>query len=512
MSTQLTNPEAFAVYQDPLEQPAANQVPKVFWVIGLTITLVPLLLLLPNIQLYEAVPLAVLFGLTGQRLIELMLASDRDLFAPDNLITGYFILYFGLRAAYVMTIPEAPRLGLFFYDDHLPASLWCAAFGYLAFLAGYHSGLAGRLWSRLPQGSLCWPEAVPGVRICGLLAVGFAAWLYLFSRGAFVVGAVSEQAGRNFHCDPIPGLPVLLGSLLDFGWVATCVSLWQRPLPPNRLTGWLVALLAIGLILVRVAFTGGKQFLLEPLVQAIIVYNCIRRRLRIRQALLIGLPCAFLAFGALNVYRFVIIGESGGAPTGFQDVLSRLSYAWDYFTSDRAQNVDQSAFEALMRRQFGVDALALVMKYTPDKRPFGYGASYLKIPEQALIPRQLWRDKPIYIPTDDFERDYLGVPPGGFSSMHVISDLYQNFHLPGVACGFFALGIGFRLFYLCCAPWTANGMRVFVYALLLPGLVHALEGEPVVNCVVYLRTGLLLFLAMKVLGRGSSQPPEASPC
>jgi hypothetical protein len=33
-----------------------------------------------------------------------------------------------------------------------------------------------------------------------------------------------------------------------------------------------------------------------------------------------------LAFGALNVYRFVIIGESGGAPTSFQDVLSRLAY------------------------------------------------------------------------------------------------------------------------------------------------------------------------------------------
>jgi hypothetical protein len=34
----------------------------------------------------------------------------------------------------------------------------------------------------------------------------------------------------------------------------------------------------------------------------------------------------------------------------------------------------------------------------------------------------------------------------------------------------------------------------------------------VVNCVVYLRMGLLLFLAMKVLGRGSSEAPEASPC
>jgi hypothetical protein len=165
-----------------------------------------------------------------------------------------------------------------------------------------------------------------------------------------------------------------------------------------------------------------------------------------------------------------------------------------------------------MRRQFGVDALALVIKYTPERRPFGFGASYLTIPEQALLPRQLWRDKPIYIPTDDFERDYLGVPPGGFTSMHVISNLYQNFHLFGVVAGCFALGVGFQLFYLGCAPWTRNGMRVFAYALLLPGMVHALEGEPVVNCVVYLRTGLLLLLVMMILGRATSKPVEAQSC
>jgi oligosaccharide repeat unit polymerase len=336
-----------------------------------------------------------------------------------------------------------------------------------------------------------------------LLAAGFGAWLYLFRHDAFVVGAVAEEAGRRFHSDPMPGIAVLMGFLLDFGWVGICVSVCLRNRRTNSVTLWVVATLALALLTVRLAYTGGKQYLLEPLVEAMVVYHYLRRRLSLRHALLIGVPCLFLAFGALNIYRFVIITESGGAPTGFSDLLSRVTYAWTYFFSDRADGVQKSALESLMQRQFGVDALALVMKYTPERRPFGLGESYASIPVQTFVPRQLWHDKPIYIPTDDFERDYLGVPPGGFTSMHVISDLYQNFQLAGVVGGMFVVGIVFQLLYLSCAPWNKNGIRVLAYAILMPGLVHALEADPVVNTVVFIRMSLLLLIVIKMLGTGA---------
>jgi oligosaccharide repeat unit polymerase len=504
MSTQTIYPLRLPGIQVPA--PANSSLARrLLLVLGLTTTLVPVLLALFDLRAYQAVPIAVLLGLAGQRLAELALSRHQDLFEPVNLVAAYFILYFAFRAIYVLGWAGVPRLGFFFYDDYLPAALWCASLGYVAFTAGYYSNIAKRILARLPESRLAWPRTAPGVRIGLLLIAGFAAWLYLFRHDAFVVGAVGEEAGRRFHEDPMPGIAVVLGSLLDCGWVAVCIAVMRKQRKTNQVTIWAVAGLAIVLLTVRLAYTGGKQYLLEPLLQAGLVYHYLRRRLRLRHAVLLGIPCAFLAFGALNAYRFVIIGESGGAPTSFTDLLSRVSYAFDYFTSDRTDGLQKSALESLMQRQFGVDALALVMKYTPDRRPFGFGESYLTIPEQTFVPRQVWKDKPIYIPTDDFERDYLGVPPGGFTSMHVISDLYQNFNIVGVVVGLFGIGIVFQLLYLACAPGTRNGIRILAYAVLMPGLVHALEAEPVVNSVVFIRLAILLFLVVKLLGTRAAQ-------
>ena len=492
--------------------PRTSLVHHFLLVTGLSSVLMPLLMAIYDLRAYQALPIAVLLGLTCERVVQVALSRRQDLFEPINLVAGYFALYFAMRATYVLGWPSVPRLGLFVYDDYIPAALWCASLGYLAFAAGYHSKVAKRIIARLPNGKLFWPRTAPAVRILFVLVAGFAAWAYLFRHGAFVVGAVSEDTGHNFHSDPMPGIPVLLGYLLDCGWVAICISVLRKQPKPNKVTIWIVAAAAVSLLTVRLVYTGGKQYLLEPLVQAMIVYHYLRRRLRLRHALFIGVPCAFLAFGALNVYRFVIISQSGGAPTSFHDLLGRVSYAWDYFTSDSADNMQQSAAEALMHRQFGVDALALVMKYTPDRRPFGWGRSYLTIPEQTFVPRQLWKDKPIYIPTDDFERDYLGVPPGGFTSMHVISDLFQNFGFFGVVAGMFLIGVVLRLLYLSCVTGPRNGLRILVYAVLAPGLVHSLEAEPVVNSVVFLRLGLLLYLVMKLLGTHAEREEGRARC
>ena len=80
----------------------SNLARRLLVVLGLTTTLVPLLLVLFDLPAYQAVPIAVLLGLAGQRLAELALSRHQDLFEPVNLVAAYFILYFAFRAIYVL--------------------------------------------------------------------------------------------------------------------------------------------------------------------------------------------------------------------------------------------------------------------------------------------------------------------------------------------------------------------------------------------------------------------------
>jgi len=67
------------------------------------------------------------------------------------------------------------------------------------------------------------------------------------------------------------------------------------------------------------------------------------------------------------------------------------------------------------------------------------------------------------------------------------------------------------LLYLACAPGGRNGIRVLAYAVLVPGLVHALEAEPVVNSVVFIRLGLLLYIVMKLLSTRQAHQDKPRP-
>src|SRR5579871_5131168 len=182
--------------------PGLSLVRRILIVLGFIVIVLPLLLAVFDLKVSQASPIAVLVGLAGQRLFEVAMGRRQDLFEPANLIATYFILYFAIRAVYVLGFAGVPRLGFFFYDDYLPTAVWCACGGYLAFCAGYYSDVARRILVRLPVSHIAWPRTVPGVRIILLLAAGFSAWVYLFSHDEFVVGAVAEEAGRRFHSDP----------------------------------------------------------------------------------------------------------------------------------------------------------------------------------------------------------------------------------------------------------------------------------------------------------------------
>jgi hypothetical protein len=441
-----------------------------------------------------ALPLSILFGLAGQHFASLALSAREDVFSPVTFIALYFTTDIAMRALYIVVFePYAKRVGRIGYDDYIPNAIWCAVLAYVSFLIGFRSNWGKSLLRYLPKRSPRWPKSVPTIRIALLSSLGFLVMVYLFRHGVGVVGGQAGEGGA-----PANGVLDLLRQLLSVGWVASCVCLLTRDRTGNRRAAWLLVLLSLAYIVVRIGITGGKQALLEPLLAGAIVFHYLRKRLRLWQFVAMAAPAAFLAFGVINFYRFVTVRE-GGSPRSFADVADLASAAADTIGSDAGQS---SAFEMMMDRQAGVDAVALVVKYTPNPQRFRHGDSFINALLAASVPRQLWPGKPIYNPSRDFEQNYMGMPRDfqGMSSPHLISDLYQNFGIVGVVAGMYLFGAFLKWFYLSCSPGPHNAVGVFFYGGLFLIFAHLMEAVIGTILVQFPRALLLSLLAALFIG------------
>jgi len=464
---------------------------------SLALVLVPTFLYF-DINLAIAAPLSLLIGLTSQHLFRLIFSPDGDVFSPTTLVAGYFAIYFALRSFYLCTVPFFARLGRNSYDDYLPTALWCACAAYVSFSAGIGSRMASRWLKRLPSVAPYWSKSVPTFRLLAMMLVGLACLIYLFKTGL----AVGNYGNREFQQHPPPGLIVLLENMIDLSWVAICVFLVAPGRKSDPSLTWLLLGTSLGMLCIKLATSGGKVALIQPLIEAAIVVHYGKRRFRIWEMLAIGVPVLMLAFGVVNFYRFVVVGHLG-SPKSLGDVISRISSTSDLLNSKHNEAAQRPALEQMVDRDAGVDALALVMKYTPRPFPYVYGLHWLEIP-LTFVPRQIWKDKPVNMPSAEFESTYMGLPSSynGFSSMHLISDLYRNFSLPGVFCGMFVFGVTLRCFYLFCSPSRENSTGLFLYAALFPEIIHSLESDVGYAAINVTRAAALAVFVAFFLGGG----------
>jgi hypothetical protein len=439
---------------------------------ALTLMLVLAFLYL-DVSFAVAVPLAVLVGLTSRHLFGLIFRATRnDLFFPTTLVVCYFVVDFAARSYYLATVPFFARIGRNPYDDYLPAALWCACAGYVAYSSGMGSKAAGRWLRGVPRPGN-WPRSLPALRLLLLMIVGLGCLIYLFKLGM----TVGNYGNLEFQRHPPPGLPVLLENLTDLSWVAVCVFLATSARKSRPGVIWLLLGVSVGILCLKLAISGGKVALLQPFLETAIVFHYGKRRFRIWEMVTIGVPVVMLAFGVVNFYRFVVVGQHG-APKDLADVVSRVSSATDMLNDAHGTGSQQSALEQMVDRNAGTDALALIMRYTPNPFPYVYGRHWLEIP-LTFIPRQIWKNKPVNMPSAEFESTYMSEPSNynGFSSMHLIGDLYRNFSFAGVLFGMFLLGVLLRFFYLFCSPCRENGAGLFLYAALFPEIIHSLESD-----------------------------------
>ena len=427
-----------------------------------------------DIMVALALPLSVLIALTGRHFFRLMFSPQHsDVFHPAILVAGYFVMYFVVRSFYLSTAPFLLRLGRNPYDDCIPPALWCASTGYVAFSWGVRSKAASCWKHHVPVVTQQLLRTLPVTRFLLLIVIGVGSLVYLFKIGL----AVGNYGNLEFQRNPPPGVLVLLANLLDLCWVALCVHLIVPTKNSRGGLAWLLLGILFCILCIKLAISGGKVVLIQPLMETAIVFHYGKRRFRLWEILIIGVPTMMLAFGLVNFYRFVVVGPHG-SPKSIADVVSRVSAAATVLNSEQGTGTKQSALEQMVDRNAGIDALALTMKYTPHPFPYASGRPWLQIPA-TFVPRQIWKNKPINIPSAEFEATYMGVPRNfnGFSSMHLIGDLYRNFSWAGVLCGMFFLGALLRLFYLFCSPSRQNPTGIFLYAALFPEIVHSLEAD-----------------------------------
>ncbi len=467
-------------------------------------------LLYSGVNSATAIPLTLLTALVSQPLLKLACTPARgDVFLPTNIVAVYFLTYFVLRAFYLSKSSFLPRLGRNPYDDYLPGALWCASFGYGSLFIGFWSKAPLNWLHSLPKAAVLWPRSMPPFKIAAIMSVGLGCSLYLFKIGA----VVGNYGNVEFQRHPVPGIIVLLENLIDLSWIAVCIFLATTKSKSSRSAVWLFLGFSIALIGFRLGISGGKTALIKPFLEAAIVYHYCKRRFRLWEIALIGLPVLMFAFGVVNFYRFVVVG-SEGSPKNIGDIVSRVSSASSLLSSKKGVAEEPSALEQMVDRDAGVDALALVMKYTPHPFPYKFGSDWLQIP-LTFIPRQIWKDKPLSVPAADFETTYMGEPSdfNGFSSIHVISDLYGNFSLPGILLGMFLIGAVLRFVYLFCSPSRENSLGVFLYTALFPELIHSFEGDVPYALIGLLRLALLaagaaFFLGARYRRSRFSSPPR----
>jgi oligosaccharide repeat unit polymerase len=128
-----------------------------------------------------------------------------------------------------------------------------------------------------------------------------------------------------------------------------------------------------------------------------------------------------------------------------------------------------------LARSAGADMFFLSIDKTPEKLPFQYGRTLLRV-ITSFVPRPLWPDKPWSFGME-FNEKYVA-KPGFIASVSpaTISELYINFSLPGVIIGFFVIGVFLRAMYQYCIASGVSREKTLIYAILMEKMIVLVDG------------------------------------
>ncbi len=437
---------------------------------------------------------------------------EPNLFAPIYYSSFFLLIVYPLRTLFVFLFPDL--VSSIFpppYDEELVnKALFYSLVGVGAYIAFYYSLPTAVVLrqTRSPLGRQSntrdWP-----LKIIAIYLIGWAARVYQIKTNNFY----TWLPGEGFDISSFT-LLTYIGELCEIAYIFAWIYCLNQK---SRNGHWITLLLMCGCeAAYAVTILGRKTYFVHLILFPLMASYLIRGRLRVSVVIPAAFVVIFLIFPYVQSYREFY--ETKFGQTTEISLVDGASIVIDAATTMYGRETHYSAGLAsdssiwlfgsvvFLNRFHGFDSLMVMLENVPKPFDFVYGRDLLTAP-LALIPRAIWKDKPLSQVQSTFDKEMVDKPGAdwdytGANSPYPIAEGYFNAGLIGVILVMLSIAFLQRLLY--CGFFLnrrENPFSIGVYIWLFIWVVEL--GTWVLPAYTYLAQRLVVLGAVWLLFNGS---------
>ena len=338
----------------------------------------------------------------------------QDFFSPLFAFPIAYVVWFLVGSVDFVELPSSVSFGAF---DPIPLRvLGYAAIGLLAYLSGAWICRPRMRWhSEVMHPTMNWSERRLRILLACLWAVAIGCYTLLVAKLGIPILSANAAEQRleisNYHFASSPFF-----AAADTICLLAVIRWWTAPCElQNRIGRKAIATLFT--IFVMLASLGGRSYFVPLLVTLVIVYHSIRRRLRFKMVVFIGI----VVFAFISAYGHFRDSSEGN---GFGDLLA---------TAGIPSAIQPFTYSYLYVR-YTVATFRDVTDLIPTRLPYQHGAMTLK-PFSTLLPGHHEMADMVY--KDLLGNDFLGAG----QPATLLAPFYTDFGILGIIAGMFAFGV-----------------------------------------------------------------------
>ena len=349
---------------------------------------------------------------------------------------GGLILALGWSQPYFLAFVQNERF-------NLPLTLVYISLGFLFLTIGFYFPYSKRIGTyvgdKLPE----WDWEPNKLFLPGLflLALGFLNTILAFGLGIIGYQDVAES-----------GVFDGLLFLVTFFWLEASFLLWLCIFRSDKLNinHYLVIGILLGTSLLKSAFQGNRGSLMQIFVLIAFAFVMSGRKILLKHKILaVSLLTGAIVFGMIYGTTFRSIKNKSDQVSA-QDYAGMIMQTFERISEQDTLKVLQKGFASLAERIESVSSLAVVVSNYEKLHIYesGYGLdnNILKDSVTFLIPRFLWKDKPVATDPASYGDLYFNFSDNSFT-ITPVGDLLRNFGPWGIPIGMLILGFLLRIIY-----------------------------------------------------------------